>query len=134
MKNDKEMLDEYDFNGGIRGRYINRFIKNRGENMSQNKDGTVKETGAIVSRQLIGIEDRNRNLIVEIYKTQKVGHGGRIVGEFKIINTGNGYYAKELKEFEGKTFSKAKDFIEQAKLKNSDITHVINCNGLKIYK
>ena|SRR5688500_16112961 len=102
--------------------------------MSQTKSGTVKETGAVVSRQLIGIEDRNKNLVVEIYKTQKIGNGGRIIGEFKIINAGNGYYAKELKEFEGKTFYKAKEFIEEAKLKNKDITHVINCNGLRIYK
>lgn len=102
--------------------------------MSKIKDGTVKETGAVVCRQLIGIEERNKDLIVEIYKTQKPGRGGRIVGEFKIIDTGKGYYANDLKDFENIPFNSAKEFIEKTKLKNKDITHVINCNGLKIYK
>lgn len=102
--------------------------------MSKIKEGTVKETGANANQRLIGIEDRNKDLIVEIYKTQKVGRGGRLVGEFKIIDVGNGYYAKDLMDFKGRTFFSAKDFIEEAKLKNEDITHVINCNGLKIYK
>lgn len=130
------MLDEYDFTGGVRGKYVNRAgllsIKKTG--MSKTKDETVKETGAVVCRQLIGIEDRNKDLIVEIYKTQKPGRGGRIVGEFKIIDVGNGYYANALKDFQNIIFSSAKEFIEKAKLKNKDITHVINCNGLKIHK
>jgi hypothetical protein len=96
--------------------------------MSKTKDGTVKETGAIVSRQLIGIEERNKNLIIEIYKTQKVGRGGRIIGEFKVLEVGNGRYAKDLKDFKERKFSNAKEFIEEAQLKNEDITHVINCN------
>lgn len=37
--------------------------------MSKTKEGTVKETGAISNQHLIGIEDRNKGLIVEIYKT-----------------------------------------------------------------
>lgn len=102
--------------------------------MSKTKEGTVKETGAIVSRQLIGIEARNKDLIIEIYKTQKAGRGGRIVGEFKIIDVGNGYYANDLMDLKNKTFSSAKEFIEEAALKNKDITHLINCNGLKIHK
>ena len=101
--------------------------------MSQTKDGTIKETGAIINQQLIGIDDRNRNLIIEIYKTQEP-KGGRIVGEFKIISAGDGSYAKELKEFEGETFSNAKKFIDAARLKDEKITHIINRNGLKIYK
>ena len=103
--------------------------------MSKTKEGTVKETGAVVvNRQLIGIEDRNRDLIIEIYKTQKIGQGGRIVGEFRIIDVGNGDYAKDLIDFKDKLFNSAKEFIEEAKLKNKDITHLINCNGLKIHK
>lgn len=131
-----EMLDEYDFTGGVRGKYVNRvgFLSIKKSSMSKTKDGTVKETGAVVSRQLIGIEKRNNNLIVEIYKTQKPGRGGRIIGEFKIIDAGNGDYADYLKDFENISFNSAKEFIEQARLKNKDITHVINCNGLKIHK
>lgn len=127
------MLNEYDFSNGIRGKYVNRVMKNRG-NMSKTKDGTVKETGAVVSRQLIGVENRNRNMIIEIYKTQKCGRGGRIVGEFKIIDVGNGDYADDLKDFKDREFSSSKEFIEEAKLKNKDITHVINCNGLKVHQ
>ena len=102
--------------------------------MSKTKDETVKTTGAVVSRQLVGIENRNRNMIIEIYKTQKSGRGGRIVGDFKIIDVGDGDYAKDLVEFKNKEFRNSKEFIEEAKLKNKDITHVINCNGLKVYK
>lgn len=102
--------------------------------MSKTKKGTVKETGAIVSCQLIGIEERNKNLIIEIYKTQKIGRGGRINGEFKILEIGNGRYVKDLKDFKDRKFSSAKEFIEEAQLKNEEITHVINCNGLKIHK
>jgi hypothetical protein len=67
--------------------------------MSKTKEGTVKERGAIVSRRLIGVEARNKNMIVEIYKTQKAGRGGRILGEFTIIDAGNGYYSGEVKIF-----------------------------------
>lgn len=102
--------------------------------MSKTKDGTVKETGADVNQQLIGIEDHNKNLIIEIYKTQKIGHGGRITGPFKIIEIGNGKYANDLQFSKDRTFDNAKIFIEEARLTNKDITHVINCNGLKIHK
>lgn len=102
--------------------------------MSKTKDGTVKDTGAIVSRQLIGIENRNRNMIIEIYKTQKSGRGGRIIGEFKIIDVGDGDYANDLMNFKNREFCNSREFIEEAKLKNKDITHVINCNGLRIHK
>ena len=100
--------------------------------MSTTKEGTVKETGAVVSRRLIGIEERNKNMIVEIYKTQKAGRGGRILGEFTIIDAGNGYYSREIKDFLGQRFKNSKDFIEKAKVRNKDITHVLNCNGLCI--
>ncbi len=102
--------------------------------MSKTKEeATAYWLGANAGDKLVGIERRNKGLIIEISELQE--EGGPVKGEFKIIEIGSWENADKLKDLECKNFT-ATSFIEEVKIRldNSKITHLVNINGFQIHK
>ena len=102
--------------------------------MSKTKDeATAYWLGASAGDKLIGIERRNKDLIIEISELQE--EGGPVKGEFTVVEIGNWKGAGNLKDLEGKNFT-ANGFIEEVKIRldNFKIKWLLNINGFKIYK
>ena len=104
--------------------------------MSKTKDeATAYRLGANIGDELIGIENRNKGLIIEVLKIQEPKAGGPVKGEFKVKNIGIWKGANKLKDVEGNSFT-AGSFIEEVKTRLGDpkIKWLVNINGFKIHK
>lgn len=104
--------------------------------MSKTKDeATAYWLGANVGDKLVGIDHRNKGLIIEIFELQEAKDGGSVKGDFKVVEIGQWKGADKLKDLEGKSFT-SEDFIEEVRIRlnNPKITHLVNINGLKIHQ
>lgn len=102
--------------------------------MVKRASGTVKETGAEPLDILIGVNDLNRGLRIKVYKNQTAA-GGRIIGNFDVLSTGNGKYTPYLNKLKEKSFDNAKTLIEMIRdLGGEGCTHILNRRELKIEK
>jgi hypothetical protein len=92
----------------------------------------VKSTGAPARTILQGAFNFNEGLRVRVHEQQPPGWGGRIVGEFELLDAGTGKYAPYLKGFVGHTFASAKELIDRVSLQPGaeKCTHILNCNTL----
>lgn len=104
--------------------------------MSKTKPGTVKETGAKSGDILFGIEKSNNGLKIRIHKNQAPGNGGRIEGDFDLLEAGDGVYASYLHEFVGDAFLSASELIENVARKSGaqKCTHILNRNMMRVSK
>ncbi len=101
--------------------------------MGVTKSGTVKETGASAGDVLVGINTLNQGLRVSITKDHKVGHGGRIVGNFKVLSAGTGTYAEHIKNLEGREFENAKEIVDLVKkMSGENCSHIVNGNNFMV--
>lgn len=104
--------------------------------MSKTKEeATAYWLGANVGDELIGIESRNKGLIIKVSTLQEPKAGGPVKGEFKVKKIGDWENADKLKDLENNNFT-ANSFIEEVKMRlnNPKITHLVNINGFKIRK
>jgi hypothetical protein len=103
--------------------------------MSETPPKTVTETGAGPNDVLVGIHSNsNRGLLVQVFESQPVGNGGRILGAFRILTEGNGKYSEGVRATleNNSVFDKASSFIKlvSAEPGCSDCTHILNANAL----
>jgi hypothetical protein len=103
--------------------------------MSKTKENSAYWYGANVGDKLVGIERRNKGLVVEIFKLQEAKEGGPLKGDFKVKEIGIWKGADKLKDLEDKIFT-AEDFIEEVKvrLNKPKIKWLVNLNGFEILK
>jgi hypothetical protein len=102
--------------------------------MSATKSETVKGTGAAAGSILTGSEAVNQGLRLRIYDEQPPGHGGRIQGQFDLLDAGSGPYAHYLTDVVGQTFEAASDLIELvARHAGAEqCRHILNANLLVV--
>lgn len=103
--------------------------------MSKTKKDSAYWYGANVGDQLIGIEPRNKGLVIEVFNLQEAKEGGPIKGDFKVKEIGEWEGADKLKDLENKVFT-ANDFIEKVRIRlnKPKIRWLVNLNGFKILK
>jgi hypothetical protein len=103
--------------------------------MSKTKENSAYWYGANIGDKLIGIEPRNKGLIVEVCKLQGAKEGGPLKGDFRIVEIGEWKGADKLKDLEGNVLT-SKDFIEEVsvRLNKPKIKWLVNLNGFKILK
>ncbi len=104
-------------------------------------EGTVKDTGALATSILIGVDDHNRGLRIQIDEDQEQS-GKTIVGAFDVLDAGNGKYANAFEPHVGKRYESAKDMIADVQntantieaLRDSEPTHFLLGSNLKVEK
>ncbi len=102
--------------------------------MGKTPPGTVKETGAKAGDILVGHGSKslNRGMRIKVHRDQPKGEGGRIVGSFDLLGSGNGTYASYLEEFVGQSFHNAEELLHAIQAKGAvKATHLLNRNCLR---
>jgi hypothetical protein len=66
--------------------------------MSKTPKKSVQETGARAGEILIGVFPRNNGLLIRVVRSQTKNDvkGGPIKGEFRVLDSGTGTYAKGI--------------------------------------
>jgi hypothetical protein len=98
--------------------------------MARTRGGTVKETGAYAGDVLIGMEEMNRNLLIQVHEDQRAGDGKRITGRFDLLRAGDGSYHEYIAEHFRDDPYTADELIRRIRFRDEDCTHILNKNSL----
>jgi hypothetical protein len=97
--------------------------------------GSVTVTGADSGSTLVGLGDVNAGLKIKINDNQPVGHGGRVLRPFLLVDAGHGKYSHALKEYENAVIQNVKTFIDNLDEKGcSTCKHIFNMNIMQSIK
>jgi hypothetical protein len=91
------------------------------------KANLVESTGCKKGDSLVGAYDVNRDMKIRVFCAQSKG-GGKIEGDFDLLDAGTGTYAAAMAEFVGRHFDSAKELIGlvRKKLGTKEYTYALN--------
>lgn len=69
--------------------------------MSYGHSHSVKYTGAAANELIVGLDRRNRGLIIKLESDQEIGAGRYPKGKVEVLDSGNGEYSNYFEEFVG---------------------------------
>ena len=100
---------------------------------SKTPSGTVKDTGALATSTLVGIDPHNYGLRIQIDEDQTEG-SKNIEGQFIVLSAGSGTYASDFEPYVGRKFGSAEEMIDAVRESSPKATYFLQSTNLKVEK